>query len=94
MLGQSQSRIWMKGLIRLWCKTAAWIFGIHSYLLGDETESNANVEQVENNENIQGVFNGVGGHQALLPREGPIGVQPYQRPSWFYARLFGNKIIL
>lgn len=79
----------MKGLIRIWCKTAAWVLGIHSYLLGDEVEQNINAEQVENNDNAQGAFNG-GGHQALLPREGPSGVQPYHRPSWFYARLFGN----
>ena len=86
----------MKTLIRLWCKSTAWALGIHSYLLGDEVESSNNAENVENNENNdnndndQGVFNRVGGHQALLPREGPIGVQPYQRPTWFYVRLLGN----
>ncbi|KAK6645554.1 hypothetical protein RUM43_001831 [Polyplax serrata] len=93
LLEQPQSRIWMKGLIRIWCKTAAWVLGIHSYLLGDEVEQNINAEQVENNDNAQGAFNG-GGHQALLPREGPSGVQPYHRPSWFYARLFGLLIAL
>ncbi|EEB18578.1 ssm4 protein, putative [Pediculus humanus corporis] len=100
LLDQPQSRVWMKTLIRLWCKSTAWALGIHSYLLGDEVESSNNAENVENNENNdnndndQGVFNRVGGHQALLPREGPIGVQPYQRPTWFYVRLLGLLIAL
>lgn len=94
VLEQTNPRIWMKSLIRLWCRCAAWIFGIHSYLLGDETDHNGNREQAENNDNNnnQGMFNGLGAahHQALLPREGPIGVQPYARPSWFYARIIGS----
>lgn len=95
LLEQSHTRIWMKGLIRLWCKAVAWLLGIHSYLLGDEVQEenqNRQEEQANNNpaENNPGVFNGLGAvHQALLPREGPIGVQPYQRPSWFYVRLLG-----
>ncbi|KAL0270601.1 UNVERIFIED_CONTAM: hypothetical protein PYX00_007956 [Menopon gallinae] len=92
LLERSNPRIWMKSLIRLWCRCAAWLFGIHSYLLGDETDQNGNTENAENNDNNnQGVFNGLGAvhHQALLPREGPIGVQPYARPSWFYARIIG-----
>lgn len=94
LLEQSHTRIWMKGLIRLWCKSVAWLLGIHSYLLGDELEPEANErgDQPENNENVQGLFNGLGAvHQALLPRDGPIEVQPYQRPTWFCVRLIGKN---
>lgn len=59
-----------------------------------EGENNLHrAEPVNNQENNPGVFNGLGAvHQALLPREGPIGIQPYQKPTWFYARLLGENM--
>ncbi|XP_016990903.1 E3 ubiquitin-protein ligase MARCHF6 [Drosophila rhopaloa] len=30
---QTQTRIWLKGLLRIWCTAVAWLLGIRSYLL-------------------------------------------------------------
>lgn len=30
---QTQTRIWLKGLLRIWCVAVAWLLGIRSYLL-------------------------------------------------------------
>lgn len=97
LLEHGQLRKWIKGSILLWCKCAAWLLGIHSYLLGDEPQPSPNSEEAQNNENNEdnennpGIFNGIGGHQAILNKDGPIRYQPYIRPSWFYARLFGKS---
>lgn len=89
----------MKGLVRLWCRSVAWILGLHSYLLGDENEE-INAPDDDDNEEDGGeeqeddegapIFPDLGAaHQALMPREGKIGVQPYQKPQWFHLRLIG-----
>lgn len=109
LLEQSHTRVWMKGLVRVWCRSVAWALGLHSYLLGDDgdeedasgedTDSEAGDEGEEPQEEREGreereaapVFNDLGAvHQALIPREGRIGVQPYHRPQWFHLRLVGT----
>lgn len=85
---QSQTRIWLKGLIRIWCSIVSWILGIKSYLLGTEPRE-------QNEEEPRPADQGLGGgglgavHQALLQRDVPVGFQPYERPSFFPIRLIG-----
>ncbi|CAG9773166.1 unnamed protein product [Ceutorhynchus assimilis] len=89
LLEQSHTRVWLKSIVRWWCKVIAWVLDLHSYLLGDQVEDNA-----RNDGERQG--NGVGDaaagnlgavHQALFLMEPPTGYQPYQRPKFFHARL-------
>lgn len=35
LLEQSHTRVWLKGLVRNWCRAVSWLLNIHSYLLGD-----------------------------------------------------------
>lgn len=90
---QSQTRIWLKALIRIWCRVIAWILGIKSYLLG--TEPNINDEEPR-----QADQRGLGGgglaaaHQALLQRDVPVGYQPYDRPSFFLIRLVSLLVFM
>lgn len=90
---QSQTRIWLKGLIRIWCTVIAWVLGIKSYLLG--TEPRPNEEEPRAAEQV-----GLGGgglaaaHQALLQRDVPVGYQPYDRPSFFPVRLIGLLVFM
>jgi E3 ubiquitin-protein ligase MARCH6 len=90
---QSQTRIWLKGLIRIWCSVVSWILGIKSYLLGTESRQN---EEEQRPQADQGI--GVGGlaaaHQALLQRDVPVGFQPYDRPSFFPLRLIGLMVFM
>lgn len=90
---QSQTRIWLKGLIRIWCNIVSWILGIKSYLLGSEPRP---VEQEERPAADQGLGGGGLGaaHQALLQRDVPVGFQPYDRPSLFAIRLIGLLIFM
>lgn len=37
---QSHTRIWLKGIIRIWCNVVSWFLGIKSYLLGSEPRPN------------------------------------------------------
>lgn len=85
---QSQTRIWLKGLIRIWCSVIAWILGIKSYLLGSEPRPN---EEEPRAADQQGLGGGglAAAHQALLQRDVPVGYQPYEKPSFFPVRLFG-----
>lgn len=89
---QSQTRIWLKGLIRIWCSIIAWFLGIKSYLLGTEPRPN--------DEEPRPADQGLGGgglaaaHQALLQRDVPVGYQPFDRPSFFPIRLVGLLICM
>lgn len=86
---QSHSRIWLKGLIRLWCTVVSWILGIKSYLLG------LNEQQNVNNARAPEPQQGLGAaHQALLQREVPIGFQPYTKPKFFPIRIFFLIILM
>ncbi|KAJ8922998.1 hypothetical protein NQ315_001546 [Exocentrus adspersus] len=94
LLEQSHTRIWLKGLVRGWCKVVAWILNIHSYLLGDGDEKQGNREDGQGG-NAPEAGAGLGAvHQALLMMEPPTGFQPYQRPSFFIARLVGLLVIV
>lgn len=78
LLEQSHTRIWLKALVRNWCRVVAWILNIHSYLLGN-ADGEPNRDEVDN-VNAQGGANppepgaGLGAaHQALLMIEPPTG---------------------
>ncbi|XP_055687108.1 E3 ubiquitin-protein ligase MARCHF6 [Lutzomyia longipalpis] len=89
---QSQTRIWLKGFIRIWCNIVSWILGIRSYLLGSE-----NHQQNIGNEDHRQAPEGQGlgaAHQALLHRDVPVGIQPYERPSYFIIRLGGLIVFM
>lgn len=90
---QSQTRIWLKGLIRIWCCVISWFLGIKSYLLG--TEPRPNDEEPRQAEN-QGLGGGglAAAHQALLQRDVPVGYQPFDRPSFFPIRLIGLLVFM
>ncbi|CAG9812916.1 unnamed protein product [Phaedon cochleariae] len=95
LLEQSHTRIWLKGLVRNWCKVVSWMLNIHSYLLGDEEAKTVNQEQQHGNPpaNHPEIGAGLGAvHQALLMMEPPTGFQTYTRPSFFMARLVGLLI--
>lgn len=91
---QSHTRVWLKGLIRVWCNIVSWILGIKSYLLGSDTESRQNEEeQARPDANVIG--GGLGAaHQALLQRDVPVGFQPYEKPSFFVLRLIGLLVFM
>lgn len=84
LLEQSHTRTWLKALIRGWSRVVAWILDIESYLLRDQTEDPDPAEIEEPQHPDLGAA-----HQALSQREVPKGFQPYTRPRWFPARLFG-----
>lgn len=89
---QSQTRIWMKGLIRIWCIVISCILGIKSYLLGNEPRP-VEEEQRPQDQGLGG--GGLGAaHQALLQRDVPVGFQPFDRPSLFAIRLIGLLIFM
>lgn len=90
---QSQTRIWMKGLIRIWCSVVAWILGIKSYLLGTEPRPN---EEEPRQAEQQGLGGGglAAAHQALMQRDVPVGYQAFDRPSFFPVRLIGLLIFM
>lgn len=89
---QSQTRIWLKGLIRIWCSVIAWVLGIKSYLLGTEPRPNEEEPRAAD----QGLGGGglAAAHQALLQRDVPVGYQPYDRPSFFPVRLVGLLVCM
>ncbi|XP_060521489.1 E3 ubiquitin-protein ligase MARCHF6 [Cylas formicarius] len=91
LLEQSHTRVWLKAFVKNWCRVMAWLLDLHSYLLGDQEEKRD--DGAEGNEAArQGNQPQPGGnlgavHQALFVMEPPTGYQPYQRPSFFIARL-------
>lgn len=95
LLEQGHTRQWLKGLVRAWTVTAGYLLDLHSYLLGDQEESeNSANQQVNNNQparNNNAVPAGEGlhaAHQAILQQGGPVGFQPYRRPLNFPLRIF------
>lgn len=89
---QSHTRIWLKGIIRLWCTVVSWFLGIKSYLLGTEPHPNDEEQQPRQQpDHGQGLG---AAHQALLQRDVPLGFQPYEKPSMFAIRLFGLIILM
>lgn len=95
LLEQGHTRQWLKGLVRAWTVTAGFLLDLHSYLLGDqeESENQANQQAVNNplirNNGIPVVGEGLhAAHQAILQQGGPVGFQPYHRPLNFPLRIF------
>uniref|UniRef100_A0A8D9BVB0 E3 ubiquitin-protein ligase MARCHF6 n=1 Tax=Cacopsylla melanoneura TaxID=428564 RepID=A0A8D9BVB0_9HEMI len=87
ILEQTQTRVWLKNVIRVWCRVVSYFLNIKSYLLGDETESSPR-HPVRQEANFPALGNDLGAaHQALLQIGGPTGFQPYTRPSYFLARI-------
>lgn len=87
---QSHTRIWLKGIIRLWCNVVSWLLGIKSYLLGSEPRPNDDEQQRQPEP-------GVGlaaAHQAILQRDVPVGFQPYDKPTFFGMRLLGLVFLM
>ncbi|XP_076840968.1 E3 ubiquitin-protein ligase MARCHF6 isoform X1 [Brachyhypopomus gauderio] len=100
LLEQGHTRQWLKGLVRAWTVTAGYLLDLHSYLLGDQedTENNnvnqaaaaaPNNQQARNNANAApAVGEGLhAAHQAILQQGGPVGFQPYHRPGRFPLRI-------
>ncbi|KAL2085385.1 hypothetical protein ACEWY4_018705 [Coilia grayii] len=100
LLEQGHTRQWLKGLVRAWTVTAGYLLDLHSYLLGDQEENEANQQAANNNNNqpprnnnnnlnaIPVVGEGLhAAHQAILHQGGPVGFQPYHRPLRFPFRI-------
>uniref|UniRef100_A0A674EFC4 E3 ubiquitin-protein ligase MARCHF6 n=1 Tax=Salmo trutta TaxID=8032 RepID=A0A674EFC4_SALTR len=98
LLEQGHTRQWLKGLVRTWTVSAGYLLDLHSYLLGEQEDNEANQPVNNNNNNpAPGHHNnnpahvvGEGlhaAHQAILQQGGPIGFQPYQRPLRFPFRI-------
>lgn len=84
LLEQSHTRTWLKALVRGWCQVVAWLLDLQSYLLRDQTDD-AGPAVIEEPQHADLAA----AHQAIIPRDGPIGFQPYVRPKWFHVRLIG-----
>ncbi|XP_017283872.1 E3 ubiquitin-protein ligase MARCHF6 [Kryptolebias marmoratus] len=100
LLEQGHTRQWLKGLVRAWTVSAGYLLDLHSYLLGEQEDNEANQAANNNNNNPpQGHHNnnnnpapavGEGlhaAHQAILQQGGPVGFQPYHRPLRFPFRI-------
>lgn len=94
LLEQSHTRIWLKSLVRNWCRAIAWLLNIHSYLLGDGKQEQQQQQQDNRNDadNIELNAGLAAAHQAILMMEPPSGYQPYERTSFFMARLIALLI--
>ncbi|XP_061778026.1 E3 ubiquitin-protein ligase MARCH6 [Nerophis ophidion] len=99
LLEQGHTRQWLKGLVRAWTVSAGYLLDLHSYLLGEQEDIDANQPMNNNNNPPQGHHNnnnnpppavGEGlhaAHQAILQQGGPVGFQPYHRPLRFPFRI-------
>uniref|UniRef100_A0A3Q3NDV2 E3 ubiquitin-protein ligase MARCHF6 n=1 Tax=Mastacembelus armatus TaxID=205130 RepID=A0A3Q3NDV2_9TELE len=100
LLEQGHTRQWLKGLVRAWTVSAGYLLDLHSYLLGEQEDSNANQPVNNNNNNNPApahhnnnnrapvVGEGLhAAHQAILQQGGPVGFQPYHRPLRFPLRI-------
>ncbi|CAL8292795.1 unnamed protein product [Lota lota] len=101
LLEQGHTRQWLKGLVRAWTVSAGYLLDLHSYLLGEQEDTEGN-QPVNNNNNINppaghhnnnnnplpAVGEGLhAAHQAILQQGGPVGFQPYHRPMRFPVRI-------
>lgn len=89
---QSHTRIWLKGLVRIWCNVVARILGIKSYLLG--TEPRPNDDEVPPRQQPDLGAGLAAAHQAIMQRDVPVGFQPYDRPPFFAVRLVGLLVLM
>ncbi|XP_075396938.1 E3 ubiquitin-protein ligase MARCHF6 isoform X1 [Tenrec ecaudatus] len=94
LLEQGHTRQWLKGLVRAWTVAAGHSLDLHSYLLGDQEESEHSANPPGNQHARNNNAVPVGGeglhaaHQAILQQGGPVGFQPYRRPLNFPLRIF------
>uniref|UniRef100_A0A336KFC9 RING-type E3 ubiquitin transferase n=1 Tax=Culicoides sonorensis TaxID=179676 RepID=A0A336KFC9_CULSO len=88
---QSHTRIWLKGIIRIWCNVVSWLLGIKSYLLGSEPRPNDDDNIRQQPEPGAGL---AAAHQAILQRDVPVGFQPYDKPTFFGVRLMGLVVLM
>ncbi|TDG47165.1 hypothetical protein AWZ03_006430 [Drosophila navojoa] len=100
---QTQTRIWLKGLLRIWCTAVSWLLGIRSYLLpAPEPEDGEAAAQPGEAGGAAAAApppppppppepapprNLAAAHQAIMQRDVPVGFQPYERPTFFTLRL-------
>uniref|UniRef100_A0A3Q3W7N9 E3 ubiquitin-protein ligase MARCHF6 n=1 Tax=Mola mola TaxID=94237 RepID=A0A3Q3W7N9_MOLML len=100
LLEQGHTRQWLKGLVRAWTVSAGYLLDLHSYLLGEQEDNDANQAVNNNNNNppaghhnnnnnpAPAVGEGLhAAHQAILQQGGPVGFQPYHRPLRFPLRI-------
>lgn len=88
LLEQSHTRIWLKIGVRGWCRCAARLLGLRSYLLG-QSSRNADRNPPQRRPHQLGAA-----HQALMRRDGPAGYEPYVRASWFPLRLAALLVLV
>uniref|UniRef100_A0A3Q2YAC4 E3 ubiquitin-protein ligase MARCHF6 n=1 Tax=Hippocampus comes TaxID=109280 RepID=A0A3Q2YAC4_HIPCM len=88
LLEQGHTRQWLKGLVRAWTVSAGYLLDLHSYLLGEQEDIDANQPVNNNNNPPPGHQNnnnpppavGEGlhaAHQAILQQGGPVGFQVF-----------------
>uniref|UniRef100_A0A182K163 E3 ubiquitin-protein ligase MARCHF6 n=1 Tax=Anopheles christyi TaxID=43041 RepID=A0A182K163_9DIPT len=90
---QSHTRIWLKGLVRIWCNVVARMLGIKSYLLGADPRPNEDDAAPPRQQPDVGAGLAAA-HQAIMQRDVPVGFQPYERPQFFAIRLIGLLVLM
>uniref|UniRef100_A0A182PDN4 E3 ubiquitin-protein ligase MARCHF6 n=1 Tax=Anopheles epiroticus TaxID=199890 RepID=A0A182PDN4_9DIPT len=90
---QSHTRIWLKGLVRIWCNVVARMLGIKSYLLGADPRPNDDDAAPPRQQPDVGAGLAAA-HQAIMQRDVPVGFQPYERPQFFAIRLIGLLVLM
>ncbi|XP_053661766.1 E3 ubiquitin-protein ligase MARCHF6 [Anopheles marshallii] len=90
---QSHTRIWLKGLVRIWCNVVARMLGIKSYLLGADPRPNEDDAAPPRQQPDAGAGLAAA-HQAIMQRDVPVGFQPYERPQFFGVRLIGLLVLM
>ncbi|XP_049296462.1 E3 ubiquitin-protein ligase MARCHF6 [Anopheles funestus] len=90
---QSHTRIWLKGLVRIWCNVVARMLGIKSYLLGADPRPNEDDAAPPRQQPDVGAGLAAA-HQAIMQRDVPVGFQPYERPQFFGVRLIGLLVLM
>ena len=92
---QNQGREWLKVIVRQWCRLAAWILDLHSYLFGNLESPVVEAREAPplhiNDDAVGGL---AAQHQAMLQREGPTGFQSYNKPQYFSARITGLMVVM
>ncbi|XP_053677387.1 E3 ubiquitin-protein ligase MARCHF6 isoform X2 [Anopheles nili] len=90
---QSHTRIWLKGLVHIWCNVVARMLGIKSYLLGADIRPNEDEAAQARPQPDVGAAGFAAAHQAMIQRDFPVGFQPYERPKFFAIRLMGLLVL-
>ncbi|EAA04193.4 AGAP007204-PA [Anopheles gambiae str. PEST] len=91
---QSHTRIWLKGLVRIWCNVVSRMLGIKSYLLGADPQPNEDDAAPPPRQQPDAGAGLAAAHQAIMQRDVPVGFQPYERPKFFAVRLIGLLVLM